>query len=320
MKEFSLAMSVSSPFILSVNEGQSEISLYSGDTTSYLPLLYIPTKPPAEGEQNLYVDLLVVVKSVKPVKTIKTKSGTEMLVRSIEVIDNTTPVSFVIDIFDLNDIQRAEKWIPLNSVLFIADARVCWRRRLPSLQLNARSVVTHQPHTGDAEALRLYAHSQAERRNFQCALRIKVYYVHQGGGEAAAWTEWSGECATTASVSQVRDRLAAGMPFCASLHALLSHLNLDELDRVSAVESQELHVRFSDHTGELSARLPVKTLEQIFGYPNGQLLSMNSEERSALRWRILLEQCHVRLAVSPTAGLLVLSLRKATPADPIPLY
>ena len=50
-----------------------------------------------------------------------------------------------------------------------------------------------------------------------------------GGGEAAAWSAWSGERASAASVSQIQDRIKAGVPFCAALHALLTHLDLDEL-------------------------------------------------------------------------------------------
>lgn len=53
--------------------------------------------------------------------------------------------------------------------------------------------------------------------------------VAAGGGEAAAWAAWSGERACAASVAQIRDRLASAVPFCASLHALLTHLDLDEL-------------------------------------------------------------------------------------------
>lgn len=37
---------VTSPFYLSLNEGQSEVSIFKGDTYGmYLPLFHIPTKP-----------------------------------------------------------------------------------------------------------------------------------------------------------------------------------------------------------------------------------------------------------------------------------
>lgn len=59
---------------------------------------------------------------------------------------------------------RAEEWRPLESVLFIADARVSWRSRAVSVQVCARCVITHQPHTADAEALRLHIRNQASER------------------------------------------------------------------------------------------------------------------------------------------------------------
>ncbi|XP_073947276.1 meiosis specific with OB domains hold'em [Choristoneura fumiferana] len=303
----------SSPFELCLNEGMSDVAIHTGDSfTSFLPLLHIPSKPSAayhglgevmklpEQSNNVYVDLLVVVKSVKPVKNIKTKAGVDMSVRSVDLVDNTTPASVVLDIFDIDTIQRAEEWRPLESVLFIADARVSWRGRV-AVQVCARSVVTHQPHTADAEALLLYVRNQANTR----------------GGEAAAWAAWGGERAAAASVAQVRDRLATGAPFCASLHALLTHLDLEDL--VTEENIEELRVRFADHTGELNARLPLNTLDETIGYSAAQLKALSPDERAMIRWKVLLEQCNVKLAASPPR-LLVLALRRASQADPIPLY
>ncbi|XP_047993764.1 meiosis-specific with OB domain-containing protein isoform X1 [Leguminivora glycinivorella] len=303
---------VTSPFELVLNEGTSDVCIHTGDSfASFLPLLHIPSKPPSgyyglgevlklpEGD-NVYVDLLVVVKSVKPVKSIKTKAGVDMTLRNVEIIDNTTPASIELVIFDIDTIQRAEDWRPLESVLFISDARVSWRGRV-GVQVSMRTIVTHQPHTADAEALLLYVRNQANTR----------------GGEAAAWAAWSGERAAAASAAQVRDRLAAAAPFCASLHALCTQLDLEDL--VADQNVEELRMRFADHTGELNVRLPVNILEEVLGFSAAQLKAMSADERASVRWKILLEQCTVKLAGSPSR-LLVLSLRRASQADPIPLY
>ncbi|XP_063382069.1 meiosis-specific with OB domain-containing protein [Cydia fagiglandana] len=303
---------VSSPFDLVLNEGTSDVCIHTGDSfASFLPLLHIPSKPSSgyyglgevlklpEGD-NVYVDLLVVVKAVKPVKSIKTKAGVDMTLRSVEIIDNTTPASIELAMFDIDTIQRAEDWRPLESVLFISDARVSWRGRV-GVQVSMRSVITHQPHSADAEALLLYVRNQANTR----------------GGEAAAWAAWSGERAAAASTAQVRDRIAAQAPFCASLHALCTHLDLDDL--VTDPNAEELRVRFADHTGELNVRLPVNILEEVLGYSAAHLKAMSADERATIRWKILLEQCNVKLAGSPPR-LLVLTLRRASQADPIPLY
>ncbi|CAH2091236.1 unnamed protein product [Euphydryas editha] len=307
---------VSSPFYLSLNEGSSEVSIFNGDTVGmYLSLLHIPTKPIAgycglsevlkfkEQKENVYVDLLVVVKSVKPVRAIKSKAGTEMSVRAVEIIDNTTPASLILDIFDIDTIQRAEEWRPSESVLFVADARVSWRARAARLQVCARSVVTHAPHAPEAEALRLHVQGRATTR----------------GGEAAAWAAWSGERACSASVSQIQDRLKNGVPFCASLHALLTHIDLEEFVSSTDANLEELRIHFADHTGELNARVPVNVVEDTFEYSVQQLKAMSTEERGAIRWKFLLEQCSAKIAVTPPR-LIILSLRKASPADPIPLY
>ncbi|XP_050671894.1 meiosis-specific with OB domain-containing protein-like [Leptidea sinapis] len=305
---------VSSPFYLSLNEGVSDVSIFSGDTFSnYLPLLHIPTKSSAgycglaevlkfaEQTANIYVDLLVVVKSVQPAKTIRTKTGTDMSVRAVEIIDNTTPATVLLDIFDVDTIQRAEEWRILESVLFISDARVSWRGRA-RVQLCSRSVVTHQPYTPEAESLRLHIRNQATT-----------------GGEAAAWSAWSGERAGTASVAQVRDRLVSGAPFCAALHALLTHLDLDDLTATNDPNLEDIRVKFTDHTGELTARLPINILQETCGYTVDQLRAMSPDERAAIRWRFLLEQCTAKLAVA-APRIIVLTLRRASAAHPIPLY
>ena len=60
--------------------------------------------------------------------------------------------------------HRAGEWRPLESVLFIADARVSWKTRAVTVQVCAKTVITHQPHTADAEALRLHIRNQATAR------------------------------------------------------------------------------------------------------------------------------------------------------------
>ncbi|VVC90886.1 unnamed protein product, partial [Leptidea sinapis] len=145
---------VSSPFYLSLNEGVSDVSIFSGDTFSnYLPLLHIPTKSSAG-----YCGL------AEPAKTIRTKTGTDMSVRAVEIIDNTTPATVLLDIFDVDTIQ--------------------------------------------------------------------------------------------------------------------SDPNLEDI-----------RVKFTDHTGELTARLPINILQETCGYTVDQLRAMSPDERAAIRWRFLLEQC-----------------------------
>ncbi|XP_059054053.1 meiosis-specific with OB domain-containing protein-like [Achroia grisella] len=304
---------VSSPFYLSLNEGISDMTTHNGDTyTTYLPLLHVPTKSSSgycgiaevvklsEQTDNVYVDLLVVVKSVSPTKTIRTKTGSDMTIRSVEIIDNTSPASLFLDMFDIDTIQRADEWQAEN-VLFIADARVTWRSRAVKVQVCSKTVITHQPYTADAEALKLYIRNQN----------------NTGGGAAAAWAAWSGERPCTASVAQIRDRLATGAPFCASLHATVTRLSLEDV--FSGDNKEDILISFADHTGELSARLPLTTLPEVFGYSVKQLKMISSDDRAALNWNFLLEQCSAKLASSPPR-LIVLTLRRASPADPIPLY
>ncbi|KAG6442232.1 meiosis-specific with OB domain-containing protein-like [Manduca sexta] len=303
---------VTSPFYLSLNEGTSDVSTYNGESFStYLQLLHIPTKPAAgycglaevlkftEQTNNVYVDLLVVVKSVKPRRIIKTKAGAEMTIGTIEIIDNTTPASVSLDIFDIDTIQRAEEWRPLDSVLFIADARVSWRGKGVKVQICARSVITHQPYTADAEALRLYIRNQANTRG--------------GWGGCVAWSASRGEARCAA---RVREELRACAAGCATLHALVTHLDLAEIQTTD--NNEEVRIRFADHTGEISAWIPVNVLEETLGLTPDQLKVMSSDEKAVLRWKILLEQCSANIVVSPPR-LTVLALRRASVADPIPL-
>ncbi|CAG9561132.1 unnamed protein product [Danaus chrysippus] len=222
-----------------------------------------------------------------------------MSVRSIEIMDNTTPGTLTLDVFDMDTIQRAEQFRPMD-VLFVSDVRVSWRGGT-RLQMCGKSVLTHQPHTPEAEALRLYISNQANTR-----------------GGAPGWSGW-GERAVPATVRQTRDRLATGGMFCAELHALLTHLDLDELLPSTDNTLEEFRIRLADHTGEVTAVLPINVLENVTGYSVAQIKNMNDEHKTGLRWMFMLEHCYCNISVTPPR-VVVLALRKAIANDPIPLY
>lgn len=110
--------SVTSPFNLTLNEESSSMVIHEGENYhDFLPLVHYPTKPASshltladiyvngstiKGE---FVDLLVAIQFVGPIKKLKLKSGSEKDKRDISVLDQTH-TGLKITLWDAEFIQR----------------------------------------------------------------------------------------------------------------------------------------------------------------------------------------------------------------------
>lgn len=107
----------SSPYTLTVKEVKSAISKFDGDTADYISLLKQPLKSTqatlnlvdvdANGKSGVgrFVDLLVAVRTIKPVRQVKLKTGEVKECREIIVMDKSfTGIS--LNIWRKNLIER----------------------------------------------------------------------------------------------------------------------------------------------------------------------------------------------------------------------
>ncbi|GJQ67244.1 putative aspartate aminotransferase [Trypoxylus dichotomus] len=125
---------VTSPYYLVLYETQSNIVMHSGNL-NYHRLLSLPTKPLAgfvtlsdiqtsgSGRVGYFVDILVAVKTIGTVRSVKTREGIEQQVRDVMVFDHTCPVGVRVALWDPDLITRLCKlsipiYVPLRRQSF----------------------------------------------------------------------------------------------------------------------------------------------------------------------------------------------------------
>lgn len=105
------------PYCLTIKETKGCIAQYDGDRSDYVPLLKMPLKSTqmtlnlvdinANGKQGVgnFVDVLVAVRQIKPVRQIKLKTGEAKSCREIIVMDRSF-AGMSINIWRSNLIER----------------------------------------------------------------------------------------------------------------------------------------------------------------------------------------------------------------------
>lgn len=155
-----------------LNEKQSTIVIHGGDDyPKYLKLLHIPTKSLAgcltlADIQNNgatfrgdFVDLIVIVKYVKPSRKIVIKrDNIEKNLTDLIVMDRTCS-EMSIAIWEDDIAELAQQWKPCHTVLFMADMKVDWSRFHNSMivSISSKTVITEDPEITAAKELREYA-------------------------------------------------------------------------------------------------------------------------------------------------------------------
>ena len=154
-------------------DGKSVIAPHMGDSSSFLPLLRIPSKGTSAflsvsdiltnlSLKGNYVDILVAVRSVGPEKKIQRKDedvDNDRSTREVRLFDQTGDC-LVLKLWDSELIRLSSDWIPRENVLFLADVRIdydSWRESAV-VTSTSRTVITVNPDT--AEAVALLHHAQ----------------------------------------------------------------------------------------------------------------------------------------------------------------
>lgn len=174
---------------LVVNEGQGYLVKHNGDDASIVQplrqLIHVPHKPlssalkladvrcaapGAEQRPAVYVDLLVVVAAVRPVRELKRKlaagvGNAARLLHCLElvVIDTSCADGMVFTIWHPDWIRRAQYWQPRKTLLHLIDVRLSHSQfyGCPVLSLASCTLIYEQPlpQSAECQALLLFAAS-----------------------------------------------------------------------------------------------------------------------------------------------------------------
>ncbi|XP_021350022.1 meiosis-specific with OB domain-containing protein-like isoform X2 [Mizuhopecten yessoensis] len=161
-------------FNITFSENHSNIDRYIGpDDDRFRRLQNVPIKANndyyiledviAHGQSlsGEHINLLAVVKKVGPVKDITTKTGKKTKRCELKLMDETCS-SFALILWESDMIDIVQSWVPLDTVLFIADVRVSYDdfRSTMVSTADSKTIFTVNPDTLEAHSLYQFAHSQ----------------------------------------------------------------------------------------------------------------------------------------------------------------
>ncbi|KAF0025214.1 hypothetical protein F2P81_022095 [Scophthalmus maximus] len=248
-------------------------------------------------------------------KQFTTSDGRKGQRLEVKLFDDSVS-SFPIICWDREAIQFAQTWIPKETVLFIADAKISFDsfRSGMAATVNSKTIITVNPDTREASLLFSYAKQLCESgaldqdekpENVSVDAIIDVYTVSQLKQKAQKSPEaffgitysFISKLDLDSSVSKVIRTRCSMCKFQVTEDAQSCTNQLCQgRDQASllATTGFDLLVDLTDHTGTLHActlRSPVA--EKALGCTPIEFTSLTDDERTAMKWKFLLERCKI---------------------------
>ncbi|KAH8241762.1 hypothetical protein KR038_003204 [Drosophila bunnanda] len=347
--------------VLVVNEGSGYLVRHDGDDSSPVlalqQLLHLPLKPLGSalkladvrsgliggGGASAFVDLLVVVAAIRPVREIKRKfpvaSGKVLdPLHCLEavVIDSSYPEGMLLSIWQADWIRRAQRWQPRHTVLHLVDVRVSHSdyHRCPVLSHSNGTLICEDPHAAGVDCSRLLAFAASQ------PVRTFDGYAHTELDNLPTAASIRSQMTVRQIYSRAEGELqdASQDQFTAVLYGMVTKLDLDgfvpNISRNTVCQRPiprgledcateacqmefllgndgprtnryfNINIHFSDQTGSLlEARLAGNPAERILGLEAEHFDRLTEREKSDLKWRFLLKYFEARLLVKKPAGM-----------------
>ncbi|XP_015605437.1 meiosis-specific with OB domain-containing protein isoform X2 [Cephus cinctus] len=318
--------SVSNPYTLTVNEGVAHIQAHeSPKIIFYKNLLRLPTKnvervqrlcniiKSIEELEGQYVDILVIVVSIKETRDIITRDKRLTAYRDFEISDGSIDKPINLRLWNKDWIKRSTHWIPTNTILFLADLRITYNQFKKRMELNTawKTLITENPNipecvqVRDATRRRLYNVSQ-ELNIISNLDNIKNIMTLKQINELISLKKFTaGTKITTIVYAEIRemewqcsvckkavaeDQNSCSNPDCCGIGgADISSLNSDRFD---------FKLSLKDGTGYLiGCRLSGIAAERTLNCNVQEFMAMSLADRIELKWRYLVETCKIYLQI-----------------------
>ncbi|XP_054455267.1 meiosis-specific with OB domain-containing protein isoform X3 [Anoplopoma fimbria] len=341
---------------LLVSEAHSQVSLCDdiGTIERLLPLLHLPVKDSrdfysladivANGQKldGTVINILAAVKSIGELKQFTTSDRRSGQRLEVKLFDDSVS-SFPLVCWDREAIQLVQTLIPKETVLFIADAKISFDsfRSGMTASVNSKTIITVNPDTREASLLFSYAKEVSESgaldqdekpEDMPVDSITDVYTVSQLKQKAQENPEpffgitysFISRLDLDSSVSKVIKARCSRCKFQVTEDAQsCTNLLCPGRDQaLLATTGFDLLVDFTDHTGTLHAcslRSPVA--EKTLGCTTQEFTSLTDDERTAMKWKFLLERCKIYVKILPSTKLrsgtrgLVLDCSVADPGE-----
>ncbi|KAJ6646721.1 Protein hold'em [Pseudolycoriella hygida] len=341
----------SSSLQLTVNEGFGTVECFDGDVAQFVKLLNVPLKstdlalnladiasanPSDSGD---FVDLLVVVAKLKPKRQLKNKGS----VRDVIVIDQTLPGMFL-TIWNEAWIDRSDSWDEMSTTLHLINISFKYSEFQKSniLETRTRTIIIVDPKSERSTALKDYV--------LNSTLSLTDFDTSEP--DLASIT-------TVMTLRQIADRIDSSTEsvFHSLTYAMVTHMDIDgwspfysrrcihcncqirvketscnkENCSIFFAESPldehyinyfNIPISLTDHTGTIEqCRLIGDTAERIIGHTLHDFLKLSDAERTAIKWKFLMERCSVKLWIKRKTALrwntqiVIVDCQLANPAE-----
>ncbi|XP_068155610.1 protein hold'em [Drosophila tropicalis] len=342
---------------LSVNEGHGYIVHHNPEDATTIQrlrnLIHVPHKPirsalkladvRGAGDQlRTYVDLLVVVASVRPVREFKRKvahrnGSLKLQCLEMAVIDTSCPDGMIFTIWQPEWIRRSQYWQPRKTILYLIDVRTSYSEFYGSTVLthSSCSLIYENPQSPGDDLKNLL--------NFAAVTPLKSFdFLAQTDSNSLPSAE---EIRNQMTVKQIYARAegdlrdAATEQFTTVLYAMVTKFDIDGLAMIinkkckachrlipgnrSDCENESCQLEFSlcysgvryahffninlhlsDHTGTLiEARLAGVVAEHVLGLNAETFQVLLDREKSKLKWQYLLKYFEVKLLIRKQAAM-----------------
>uniref|UniRef100_A0A8C9Z0S3 Meiosis specific with OB-fold n=1 Tax=Sander lucioperca TaxID=283035 RepID=A0A8C9Z0S3_SANLU len=346
---------------LLVTEAHSQVSLCADMDTidRLLPLIHLPVKDCADfyslgdimaNGQSLdgtLINILAAVKSIGELKQFTTSDSRKGQRLEVKLFDDSVS-SFPLVCWDREAIQLVQTLIPKETVLFIADAKISFDsfRNGMTASVNSKTIITVNPDTREASLLFSYAKEASESGALDHDEKPE---------DIAAFVSAVDSITDVYTVSQVKQKTQENPEvFFGITYGFISKLDLDSSvskviktrcsrckfqvtedkqsctnllcpGRDQALASStgfDLLVDITDHTGTLhSCALRSPVAEQTLGCTVKEFTSLTDDERTAMKWKFLLERCKIHVKILPSTKMrtgirgLILACSVADPGE-----
>ncbi|XP_036385944.1 meiosis-specific with OB domain-containing protein [Megalops cyprinoides] len=358
-KEDRFSPSTPSFYRLLVTETHSAVRVCSEmeADTKLLALCHLPVKDPrdfyslgdivANGQSlnGSVINILAVFRSVGEPKYFTTADGRKGQRCEVKLFDETIAM-FSLICWDREAIQLVQAWIPRETVLFIADARVSFDnfRRSMVATVTSKTIITVNPDTKEANLLFNYARELSEAGGLDdeenqtgdvpldsiadvfTVNQLKLKAQENLDSEDPVYGITFGFITTLnldSSVSKVIRSRCAKCRFQVNgeVQMCTNAACPSEGQHLETTSGFDLLVDITDHTGTLrSCTLSSTAAEKTLGCTAEDFVCLTEGQRTALKWRFLLERCKIYLKVlasSKTRHCLRGNILSCTLADPV---
>ncbi|XP_030611316.1 meiosis-specific with OB domain-containing protein isoform X2 [Archocentrus centrarchus] len=323
-----------SHYRLLVTEAHSQVCLCADmDTTDrLLPLIHLPVKDSrdfytlgdivANGQKldGSVINILAAVKSIGDTKQFTTSDGRKGQRLEVRLFDDSVS-SFPLVCWDREAIQLMQTLIPRET----ADAKISFDsfRSGMTATVNSKSIITVNPDTREASLLFSYAKEVSESGALDQDEMLEdvpvesitdVYTVSQLKQKAQENPEaffgitysFISKLDLDSSVSKVIRTRCSRCKFLVTedFSSCTNQLCPGKDQTFSATTGFDLLVDFTDHTGTLHAcNLKSPVAEKTLGCTIEEFSSLTDDERTAMKWKFLLERCKIYVKIIPSTKM-----------------